>query len=140
MLFIQLLLTPLNLLLGTLILLEDYQIQILENLWRTIWWGGSKRQEQVAWCSKYKKFFETKSFFNIIPCHFEVRWEKGLPLCNPADSRLYIICVEMKVLIFVFIKRIYIRLPKAIKRPTLQLHRFIDLKCHLRDTQYVYGI
>ena len=46
----------------------------------------------------------------------------------------------MKVLIFEFIKRIYIRLPKAIKRPTLQLHRFIDLKCHLKDTQYVYGV
>ena len=46
----------------------------------------------------------------------------------------------MKVLIFEFIKRIYIRLPKAIKRPTLQLHRFIDLKCHLRDTQYVYDV
>ena len=40
LLFIPLL--PLNLLFGTLILLEDYQIQILENLWCTIVRGGQK--------------------------------------------------------------------------------------------------
>ena len=35
-------LLPLNLMLGTLILLEDYQIQILKNLWCTISWGGTR--------------------------------------------------------------------------------------------------
>ena len=43
-------LLPLNLMLGTLILLEDYQIQILKNLWCTISWGDSILHTYVLSC------------------------------------------------------------------------------------------
>ena len=63
-------LLPLNLMLGTLILLEDYQIQILKNLWCTISWGGTRINSLSFSNDEIAQFvfsvFNQKSLFSII--------------------------------------------------------------------------
>ena len=80
---------PLNPLLGTLILLEDYQIQILETLWCTILSSGPRGLKYCEILFRNEEHVFVKKNFKWTYCNSKLD-ERGLLFYNPAETLNYI--------------------------------------------------